>query len=194
MKKGKHIGIIPLTDKVKGMPATATVPYYTINGILFQYTNSYISPGMAQRIYEMLCKEAISFKNAVLGIQYTSTQEVIIAKIKSICKNLLDYQRNYEWSQDDVASITSSIKGQLLLCLDQDDADFDLLKNLERDKEIWEDMYLPCPFKDQINVKDFCKMHKGLMTKLVSQFQLSTDNGPQRHDTDSLEQFNECVL
>ena len=206
MKKGKEIGITPLSDKVKGMPATATVPYYAINSILFEYTNSYIAPRMANHIYERLCEQASAFKNADVGVINKGAQDAVLLKLRNICKRLRDYYETYEWTQDDVASINSTITGQLFLCLDPDDSDFDLSKALARNKEIWDNMYLPCPFKDQIIVKKFRKMHKGLMTRLVNQFQLTTDacreqdnvdsvdNADSVDNIDSVEQFNECVL
>lgn len=194
MKKGKHIGITTLPYKVKGMPATATTPYYAINNILFEYTNSYISPRMANRIYKRLCEEAMTFKSVEVGVQYTSIHETILLQLRSICKRLHEYYEGYEWTQEDVAAINSTIKGQLFLCIDPDDSDFDLSKALKRNKEIWEDMYLPCPFKDQINVKDFRKTHKDLMTRLVNQFQLTSDICNEEDNADSVEEFNECVL
>ncbi len=63
--------------------------------------------------------------------------------------------------------------------MEKDDNGFKVLQFLEKNKEIWEDMFIPCPFQNKINskcIKDFNKVHNAAFKRFVNPLKLTPAN------------------
>ena len=173
MKKGKELGIEPLTNKLKGLPYNATNHVYAINSILYDNSKRYISPTMAKRIYDALCVEASALKESSVPAS-DKVKLKVLEELRVLCKTLIAYSQQNQWTEEDVAEVKSTINYQVSMDLmERDDEDFNVLAFLKRNKEVWEEMYLPCPSRDQISVKAFSKMQEELLVRLVTPLQLT---------------------
>lgn len=175
MKKGNELGIEPLTIKLKGqgLPNKAINHIYAINDILYDNSKRYISPAMAKRIYDTLCAEASALKETNVPTSDTIKMKVL-EELRTLCKNLISYSRKYQWTENDVAAVKSTISYQVSMYLkEREDEGFNVLAYLKRNKEVWEEMYLPCPSHNQIDVRAFCKMQKELLVRLETLLQLT---------------------
>ena len=173
MKKGNELGIAPLTIKLKGLPNKAINHIYAINDILYNNSKRYISPAMAKRIYNIICAEASALKETIVPTSDTIKMKVL-EELRALCKNLISYSREYKWTEIDAAEVKSTINYQVSMYLkEREDEGFNVLAFLTRNKEVWEEMYLPCPSHDQIDVRAFLKMQKELLERLVTPFQLT---------------------
>ena len=178
MEIGNSLGIVSLNVNVKGLPGAVTSHYFAVNDIILTYSKSYISPELAKRLYETLCKHAVAIKDVELAPQLDKQcVSTILEKLRVICQKLLDFSQSYEWTHDDVEHVTSSLQCQVMVWnVEKEDNAFDVAKFLKRNKEIWEEVFLSCPFKDEVSpkcVKDFNKVHRAALKLLVDPLQLT---------------------
>lgn len=177
MEKGNSVGIVSLNVNVKGLPGAVTSHYFAINDIILTYSKSYISPELAKRLYETLCKHAVAIKDVQLVSQLDKQcVSTILEKLRVMCQKLLEFSQSYQWTHDDVEHVTSTLQCQVMvLNMEKEDNAFDVVKFLKRNKEIWEDVFLSCPYKDKVSpkcVKDFNKAHKTALKLLVGPLEL----------------------
>ncbi len=76
-------------------------------------------------------------------------------------------------TDDDIKQVQKTLKFQLSQYLKAKEANtLDVLKMLKENKQIWDEMYSPCPNHDQIKTSDYVKMQEELMILLTDSYRL----------------------
>lgn len=174
MKQGKEIGIEPITTKLKGMPRPAGDLVVEANKILYANAKRYISPEMAKRIFQQLVELGKALKDASVPPVMRPIKESVLRKLHETCVALRTYSKEYLWVQEDTDAVAKTMRYELSMYLkNKDNGDFDIVTTLRRNKEVWNEMYIPCPFHDGINTKKFQQMQDELLNSLAVSFQLT---------------------
>ncbi len=169
MKTGKELGLEGMTVAAKGMPHQTGSVYIKINSIMYDYSKCFISPMMAERLYTTLCSLGVDMKDAPA----TTNKETILARVRLVCTNLRNYKKTYTWAESDTEQISKTMSYQLSMYLKhKKEGDLDVVKALVRNKEVWDDMYLQCPFKQGIYTKKFLEMQNELIVLLSQPYLL----------------------
>ena len=169
MKTGKELGLEGMTVPAKGMPRETGKVYLRINGILYDYSKCYISPMMAEQLYKSLCSLGVELKDAPAS----ANKEAILSRVRLVCTNLKEYLRTSTWAETDAEIVNRTLKYQLRQYLyNKENNTLDVVKTLARNKEIWNQMYLPCPYKQGIYPNKFLEMQEELITLLSQPYHL----------------------
>lgn len=174
MKTGTELAIAPLTIKLKGMPRPSGELVVKINKILYANAKRYISPQMAKRLFQELVELGKALKDTSVPPIVRPTKESVLRKLHETCMALRTYSKEYLWVQEDTDAVAKTMRYELSMYLkNKDNGDFDIVTTLRRNKEVWNEMYIPCPFHDGINTKKFQQMQDELLNSLAGSFQLT---------------------
>ncbi len=169
MKTGKELGLEGMTVPAKGMPRETGKVYLRINGILYDYSKCYISPMMAEQLYKSLCSLGVELKDAPAA----NNKETILSKVRTVCTSLREYRKSYTWIESDSEQVSKTLNYQLSMYLKhKNEGCLDALKTLARNKEVWDEMYLPCPFKQGVQTKKFLEMQDELLAIITEPYKL----------------------
>ena len=140
--------------------------HYAMNQILYDNNKRYISPISAKRILDKLIELGVSLKELNVENTYKPKKEEILSRLREICKSLIKYRKNYMWTEDDAIQINNTLKYQVKMYIDEKDKEtMNVINFLKRNREIWEEMYVPYPNKELINTKHFVEMQTELKQK-----------------------------
>lgn len=142
---------------------------YQMNQVLYDNNKRYISPLAAERILKRLIELGVSLKELNVDSKYQRKKEAILSELRRICKSIIAYKKSFCWREDDLIQVNNTLKYQVKQYIDEKDT-LDVLKYLKRNKEIWEEIYEPFPFKEKIDTKHFVEMQAELQQKSIEQF------------------------
>ena len=172
LKFGKDIGISPISDiKIDKFPDKAIRSFYKINDILYKNAKCYISPSMGEKILAELSARTIDFKEIEVGVLHQDTKEELLGILRKKYRQLKQYVKTFTWNKEDESCVSKTLKYQLSTYLKDKDK-VDIEKTLKRNHEVWEELYLPFPFHDNIDTKPFKKMQRELLERLIEPYQL----------------------
>lgn len=143
--------------------------HYDINQVLYVNNRRYISPQSATRILDLLKKYGVALKELNVDGKYKKKKEEILAQLRDICNNLIKYRKTFIWNKDDSTAINNTLRFQVKQYIDNKET----LKTkdyLDRNREIWREIYEPFPFKELVGTKHFLEMQSELIERSVEQF------------------------
>ena len=173
LKYGNEVGVSPITNiKTKNLPDKAIRRFYKINQLLYDNAKRFISPQMGERILINLKSSSIEFKEIEVNVMYQDVKEQILGILRKKYKQLNEYVKSFKWSEDDAVCINKTMKYQLSTYLkDKERVDVEVM--LQRNSEVWNEMYLPYPFNEKVDVKQFKRMQEELIERLIEPYKLS---------------------
>jgi hypothetical protein len=173
LKYGNEVGLSPIAHiETKSLPDKAIRRFYKINQILYDNAKRYISPKMGERLLVELQASSLEFKEIEVDVLCQDLKEQILGILRKKYKQLKEYVKTFRWSKEDKECIAKTIKYQLSSYLKDKDS-VDIEKTLQRNREVWEELYLPYPYHDSIDVKQFKRMQTELLERLIEPYKLS---------------------
>lgn len=173
MKKGEELGIKPISTVSKDGTQKLKELHCAVNDVMYLYSRKYISPKMAEKIFDRLVDKGKELNDLDVPDKAKKKKEEILEAMRSAVKELKSYIKDYKWVESDADEVQRTLKFLLSTYLkSKGGEDFDAVRTMTINKEIWDDMYMECPYKDGIKVKPFQKMQDELLRSVVERFTL----------------------
>lgn len=173
MKRGKDLGIETIKTVAKEGTQQLKDLHCTVNDVMYKYSWKYISPKMSERIYNQLAELGKELNNLSVPDKAKAKKEEILNAIRTVLRNLKAYGNGYRWMQTDADEVQKSLGFLLSDYLNhKGDEDFDAVKALAVNKEIWDDMYMACPYQDRIKTDKFKSMQSELLEVVKTKYAL----------------------
>lgn len=130
---------------------------------------------MSERIYNQLVELGKKVNELSVPDKAKAKKEEILSAMRTALRNLKAYGNGYRWMQTDAGEVQKSLRFLLSDYLKhKEDTDFDVVKALEINKEIWNDMYMECPFRDGIRTEKFRDMQNELLKAVAEKYALAS--------------------
>ncbi len=174
MKKGQEIGLeVIKTENREGSTVIRGI-HEKINEVLYPCKYRYISPSMTQRILNKLIELGKQLNDAEINDKAKAKKEELLEATRERVKSLKEYAKTYpEMTDSDISQVQATLKFQLAQYLKaKGDGGLDVQKLLRENKQIWDEMYLPCPSHDRVQTTDFVKMQDELINMLTKTYRL----------------------
>ncbi len=175
MKKGQDIGLeIIKTENREGSTVIRGI-HEKINEVLYPCKYRYISPTMAQRILNKLIELGKVLNDTEVNDKAKAKKEELLEATRDRVKSLKAYAKSYtEMTDSDIPQVQATLKYQLAQYLKaKEDGTLDVQKLLRGNKEVWDEMYSPCPNHGRVQTSDFVKMQDELITMLTNTYRLN---------------------
>lgn len=173
MKRGKDLGVEVIKTVAKeGSPQLKEL-HCDINDVMYKYSWKYLSPKMSTRIYNQLAELGKKVNELSVPDKAKAKKEEILSAMRTALRNLKTYGNDYRWMPTDADEVQRSLKFLLNDYLKhKGDADFDAIEALAVNKEIWDDMYMGCPYKNNIETGKFKSMQNELLKEVETKYAL----------------------
>ena len=171
MKNGEKIGFKFIKTKATATTEKLTAIQYEVNQIVYDNNKRYISPITAERLKKQLVEYGKSLKELNVGEKYKAKKDEMLDQLRTLCKQLNEYIKTFQWQEADAMQVERTMKYQLheyVANKEMLDVEFFLKRNLE----IWEEMYLPCPFSSAIDTSKFVSMQEELQERYCRKYDL----------------------
>lgn len=173
MKRGEELGIKPISTVSKEGTSKLKVVHCAVNDVMYVYSRKYVSPKMAEKIFARLVDLGKEVNDLEVPDKAKKKKEEILDAMRSSVKKLKSYVKAYQWVESDDDEVQRTLNFLLSTYLkSKDREDFDAIRTMTINKEIWDDMYMECPYKEGIKVKSFQKMQDELLRSVVERFTL----------------------
>lgn len=139
--------------------------HYQINDILYKYSWRYIAPATANRLYSELGQLGKQLSEIDVTDRVKAKQEEILDNLRSILVALRSYAKTYTWIADDERQVTASLRCYLSRYL-KDRDNLDVVDCLKDNKQLWEEMYLQCPYRTNVKTEKYIAMQNELLDKI----------------------------
>ena len=146
--------------------------HYQINDILFKYSWRYIAPATAKRLYSELGQLGKQLSELDVTDRMKAKQEEILNDLRSILVALRSYAKTYTWIADDEKQVNASLSCNLSRYL-KDRDNLDVVDCLKDNKQLWEEMYLQCPYRTNVKTAKFKEMQQELLDKLTQTYNIN---------------------
>lgn len=171
MKNGEEIGFKFIKTKATATTDKLKTIQYEVNQIVYDNNKRYISPTMGERLKKQLVEYGKSLKELNVGEKYKAKKDEMLDQLRTLCKQLNEYIKTFQWEKMDAAQVERTMKYQLREYLKNKET-LNVEDYLQRNLEIWEEMYLPCPFSSAIDVSKFVSMQEELQERYCRKYDL----------------------
>ena len=171
MKNGKEIGFKFIKTKATATTDKLTAIQYEVNQIVYDNNKRYISPTMAERLKKKLVEYGKSLNELNVGDRYKVKKDEMLDQLRTLCKQLKEYIKTFQWQETDAMQVERTMKYQLREYLKNKES-LNAEEYLQRNLEIWEELYLPCPFSSAINTSKFVLMQEELQERYCRKYDL----------------------
>lgn len=171
MRKGEELGIESIKTQSKEGNHKLQALHYRINDILYDYKMRYISPHTAIRVANDLTTLGVEVKEVDVNTKAVAKKEEILSKLRTIVQSLKQYAKSYVWQQSDSSQVEATLKYQISKYI-RTKENLDVEKMLCENKQIWEELYLQCPYRGRIQTKKFVDMQYELLDIFNNKYQI----------------------
>ena len=173
MKKGEELGIKPISTVSKEGTQKLKELHCAVNDVMYLYSRKYVSPKMAEKIFGKLVDLGKDVNDLEVPDKAKKKKEEILEAMRSAAKGLKSYIKAYQWAESDADEVQKTLNFLLSTYLKSKEGDdFDAIRTMTINKEIWDDMYMECPYKNGIRMNSFKKMQDELLRSVADRFAL----------------------
>lgn len=172
MKRGVDLNIRIIKTTAKEGTAKIQSLHYKINDILYKYSKRYIAPMTAKRLFYELGALGKELKELEVTDRTKPKKEELLTCLRSICSNLKEYSKNYEWKESDENEVIATINFKVSEYIRNKES-LDIVEMLKDNKQIWNEMYLQNPYRIHIKTNKFIDMQNELLERFYQLYKIN---------------------
>ena len=113
MKNGEEIVFKFIKTKATATTDKLKAIQYEVNQIVYDNNKRYISPTMAERLKKQLVEYGKSLKELNVGDKYKAKKDEMLDQLRTLCKQLNEYVKTFQWEKADAEQVDRTMKYQL---------------------------------------------------------------------------------